>query len=86
MSWNSIFQIRRVQRRALITHRWSLYSTKTADYCYDTNAPWLRKNADDTIPNIMNFINGEFVPSKAISFIDVTNPATNQVISRVPIT
>jgi len=30
------------------------------------------------------FINGEFIQSKATSFIDVLNPATNQVVTRVP--
>jgi len=33
---------------------------------------------------VQNFINGKFVDSSATSFIDVTNPATNEVICRVP--
>ena len=86
MSWNITFQVRRLERRTLTVHRWSFFSAKVADYCYEVNSPWLRKSSDDTVPKITNFINGEFVPSKASSFIDVTNPATNEVISRVPIT
>jgi malonate-semialdehyde dehydrogenase (acetylating)/methylmalonate-semialdehyde dehydrogenase len=71
-------------KRLSVAHRWIL-STKTRGYSYDTSSPWLI-STDDTIPKITNFINGAFVPSKANTFLDVTNPATNEVISRVPIT
>ena len=36
------------------------------------------------IPVVSNFINGVAVPSSATKLIDVTNPATNEVIIRVP--
>ena len=35
-------------------------------------------------PTTKLFINGEFVESKATEFIDVCNPATNEVVTRVP--
>lgn len=31
-----------------------------------------------------NFINGEFVPAACGETIDVTNPATNAVVGRIP--
>lgn len=79
-----VCQMKRIQRLSM-AHRW-LFSTKTRGYCYDTSSPWLISSTDDTIPKITNFINGAFVPSKANTFLDVTNPATNDVISRVPVT
>ena len=33
---------------------------------------------------VPNFISGKFTPSAATEFIDVTNPATNEVVARVP--
>ena len=33
---------------------------------------------------VKNFINGKFVESKSASFIDVLNPATQEVVCRVP--
>jgi len=37
-----------------------------------------------SIPTTKLFINGEFVESKTSNWLDVHNPATNQVVSRVP--
>ncbi len=37
------------------------------------------------MPTSPLFINGKFVESKATSFIDVHNPATQELVSRVPI-
>lgn len=37
-----------------------------------------------TAPSVPLFINGEFVESKSTKFIDLHNPATNEVIGRVP--
>ena len=36
------------------------------------------------VPTVKNFINGEFVESTTDQWIDLTNPATNEVIGRVP--
>jgi len=36
------------------------------------------------VPVLKNFINGEFVESRATKFYDITNPATNELISKVP--
>lgn len=36
------------------------------------------------IPKLKNFINGEFVDSKANTFFEITNPATNKILSFVP--
>jgi len=35
-------------------------------------------------PTVKNFINGKFVESKSDQWIDIINPATNEVVSRVP--
>ncbi|ESO86805.1 hypothetical protein LOTGIDRAFT_194671 [Lottia gigantea] len=37
-----------------------------------------------SIPTTKNFINGEFVESKTTKWIDLHNPATNEVVTRVP--
>ena len=57
-----------------------LFSTETYPHAY----PWLHRDNMDDIPTLTNYINGEFVPSKATSFIEVKNPAKNEIISRVP--
>jgi len=36
------------------------------------------------VPKVPNFINGEMVESKSTEWIDVTNPATGEVIALVP--
>ncbi|BFZ55895.1 aldehyde dehydrogenase (NADP(+)) ald6 [Savitreella phatthalungensis] len=36
------------------------------------------------LPDTQNFINGDFTSSKASSWIDVHDPATNRVVTRVP--
>lgn len=45
--------------------------------------PQLR-NLGGTTPTTKLFINGEFVESNTSSWLDIHNPATNQVVSRVP--
>ncbi|XP_041353683.1 methylmalonate-semialdehyde dehydrogenase [acylating], mitochondrial-like [Gigantopelta aegis] len=40
--------------------------------------------ASGSVPTTKNFINGEFVESKTDKWIDLHNPATNEVITRVP--
>ncbi|KAK6182672.1 hypothetical protein SNE40_010300 [Patella caerulea] len=37
-----------------------------------------------TVPTTKNFINGEFVESKTTKWIDLPNPATNELVTRVP--
>lgn len=37
-----------------------------------------------SIPTVKNFINGKFEESKATTWIDVRNPATQEVVCRVP--
>ncbi|MQL76666.1 hypothetical protein Taro_009072 [Colocasia esculenta] len=37
-------------------------------------------------PAVRNLIGGEFVESRADSFVDVVNPATQEVVSRIPLT
>lgn len=37
-----------------------------------------------SVPSTKLFINGEFIESKSTEFIDLHNPATNEVITRVP--
>lgn len=36
------------------------------------------------VNTLKNFINGEFVESKGTKFYDIINPATNELISKVP--
>jgi malonate-semialdehyde dehydrogenase (acetylating)/methylmalonate-semialdehyde dehydrogenase len=43
---------------------------------------WLGVTVDGT--SAKNFINGEFRESKATTFYDVHDPATQQVVTRVP--
>ncbi len=37
-----------------------------------------------SVPKLKNFINGEFVESKATNFYEIHNPATNELLSLVP--
>jgi malonate-semialdehyde dehydrogenase (acetylating)/methylmalonate-semialdehyde dehydrogenase len=37
-----------------------------------------------SVPTVKNFINGVFEESKATKWFDVINPATQEVVSRVP--
>ncbi|GAB6027771.1 hypothetical protein CHUAL_002007 [Chamberlinius hualienensis] len=45
----------------------------------------LRRYASTSAPTTKLFINGKFVESKTKNWIDVHNPATNEVVTRVPI-
>lgn len=49
----------------------------TLNYKGDHNKP-------DTIHDTQNFIDNEFLASKTTTWIDVHDPATNNVVSRVP--
>ncbi|XP_013388896.1 probable methylmalonate-semialdehyde dehydrogenase [acylating], mitochondrial [Lingula anatina] len=44
----------------------------------------LRFYASGSVPTTKLFINGQFVESKTSDWIDLHNPATNEVITRVP--
>jgi malonate-semialdehyde dehydrogenase (acetylating)/methylmalonate-semialdehyde dehydrogenase len=37
-----------------------------------------------SVKKLQNFINGEFVDSKATKYYEIRNPATNELISEVP--
>lgn len=45
---------------------------------------FFRSYASSSVPATKLFINGKFVESKTTDFIDLHNPATNEVITRVP--
>lgn len=42
------------------------------------------KVSSRSVATVPNFINGKFEESKATKFIDVFNPATNELLCRVP--
>ena len=47
--------------------------------------PWMRACRNlSSVPNTKLFIGGEFVESQTTDWIDLKNPATNEVITRVP--
>ncbi|KAK4293395.1 hypothetical protein Pmani_033903 [Petrolisthes manimaculis] len=50
------------------------------------NIGWYRpySSVGNTVPNTKLFINGKFIESQTKNFIDVHNPATNEVVTRVP--
>ncbi len=37
-----------------------------------------------SVPKLKNFINGQFVESKATTYYEIHNPATNELLSLVP--
>ena len=43
------------------------------------------KSFSTNVKTLKNFVNGEFVESKATKFYDITNPATGELISRVSV-
>jgi malonate-semialdehyde dehydrogenase (acetylating)/methylmalonate-semialdehyde dehydrogenase len=43
-----------------------------------------KRFASTSAPKLKNYINGEFVESKATTHFEITNPATNQLLSLVP--
>lgn len=47
-------------------------------------ADWLQGNDDNIAPTYMNWIDGTFVPSSSHEWINVINPATNEIIARLP--
>jgi malonate-semialdehyde dehydrogenase (acetylating)/methylmalonate-semialdehyde dehydrogenase len=61
-----------------------LGKTKNRRRLFHTSAP-LSSPAATAIPTTKLFINGEFVESKSKEWLDVCNPATNEVVSRVPL-
>ncbi|KAG8235184.1 hypothetical protein J437_LFUL014148 [Ladona fulva] len=46
--------------------------------------PFVRYNSSSAAPTTKLFINGQFVESKTKEWIDLHNPATNEVVTRVP--
>lgn len=44
----------------------------------------LRKFFSSNAPKLKNFINGEFIESKANNHYEIHNPATNELLSFVP--
>ncbi len=42
------------------------------------------KSFSTSVPTVKNFINGKFEESKATKWIDLRNPATQEIICRVP--
>ncbi len=44
----------------------------------------LKNFSNKSVPTLKNFINGEFVESKANQFYEIHNPATNELLSLVP--
>jgi malonate-semialdehyde dehydrogenase (acetylating)/methylmalonate-semialdehyde dehydrogenase len=46
--------------------------------------PQIRSLSSKAVPTTKLFINGEFIESQSKDWIDLCNPATNEVISRVP--
>lgn len=73
--------------RATISRRHSPLTLALAR-CYHQpsvaeTADWLQGNSDDA-PAYMNWIDGAFVESTTREWIPVKNPATNQIIGRVP--
>ena len=46
--------------------------------------PNSRKYFSSSIPKVPNFINGEFVDSKTTKWIQLLNPATQEVVCHVP--
>ncbi|WVZ62224.1 hypothetical protein U9M48_011991 [Paspalum notatum var. saurae] len=49
-------------------------------------AAWLSNGPASTPPRVRLLIGGEFVESRADEHVDVTNPATQEVVSRIPLT
>ena len=41
--------------------------------------------ATATLTKVPNFVNGQWVDSKATEWLDVTNPATGEVIAQTPL-
>lgn len=62
----------------------------TQIFAYRAGLKYIQQNAmqsrhlGGTTPTTKLFINGEFVESNTTNWIDIHNPATNQVVSRVP--
>ncbi|GJN24781.1 hypothetical protein PR202_gb12544 [Eleusine coracana subsp. coracana] len=50
------------------------------------SAAWLSDGPASTPPKVRLLIGGEFVESRADEHVDVTNPATQEVVSRIPLT
>lgn len=51
-------------------------------FARSVGAGWGRSMS--TVPNTKLFINGKFVDSKTTDWIDLHNPATNEVVTRIP--
>lgn len=51
---------------------------------FSSSFPGIRHQSSAAAPTTKLFINGQFVESKAKEYIDLHNPATNEVITRIP--
>uniref|UniRef100_A0A453D1B1 methylmalonate-semialdehyde dehydrogenase (CoA acylating) n=2 Tax=Aegilops tauschii subsp. strangulata TaxID=200361 RepID=A0A453D1B1_AEGTS len=49
-------------------------------------ASWLTEGTSPSPPRVRLLIGSDFVESKATEHVDVTNPATQEVVSRIPLT
>ncbi|VAH52238.1 unnamed protein product [Triticum turgidum subsp. durum] len=49
-------------------------------------ASWLAEGTSPSPPRVRLLIGGDFVESRATEHVDVTNPATQEVVSRIPLT
>ena len=61
-----------ILQRSNISHSRNIYKTNL--YNFSTKS----------VPKLKNFINGEFVESKATTYYEIHNPATNELLSLVP--
>ncbi|KAL0092345.1 methylmalonate-semialdehyde dehydrogenase, partial [Phycomyces blakesleeanus] len=71
---------------SLIRSRTLLSATRApARRAFSTNFPVLQQlTGNGSIPTVKNFINGEFVESKTDKWIELRNPATQEILCLVP--
>lgn len=68
----------------MISSARSFARVQVARRALSSTASATRSTTAATVPTVKNFINGQFEESKATKWIDVINPATQEVVSRVP--
>lgn len=59
-------------QRSTVSQTKNCFRTNIANFC------------TKSVPKLKNFINGEFVESKATNYYEIHNPATNELLSLVP--
>ncbi|XP_031495782.1 methylmalonate-semialdehyde dehydrogenase [acylating], mitochondrial [Nymphaea colorata] len=72
-------------RRARSLNSWTLGRYEVAKFGFSTAAD-ASPTPGNSPPKVSNLIGGKFVESQSDLLIDVINPATQQVVSRVPLT